>query len=91
MSGESELETVQRRIAYIDHLRGLHRFERIVGLVVILMGVAIIVAESYLRTLPHILLIGAWAMLAAGWIIFIYVIFKRTAWRKANPFETWRP
>jgi hypothetical protein len=33
----------------------------------------------------------AYAMLAAGWVVFFYVILKRTAWRKANPFETWNP
>ena len=80
----------ERIIAYIDHLRGLHRFERLVGLIIILIGVAIVVTSTY-TPLPKMAVLLAYAMLAAGWVVFFYVILKRTAWRKANPFETWSP
>ena len=86
-----EAEVLKRRIAYIDALRGLYRFERLVGLAVILVGVGIVVASTYIRTMPHILILFGYALLAAGWVVFFYVIWKRTAWRKANPFETWNP
>jgi len=85
-----DLDETNRRIAYIDHLRGLHRFERLVGLGVILVGVALVVASIYI-SVPHILVLTGYALLAAGWVAFIYVVWKRTAWRKANPFETWKP
>lgn len=85
-----EAEILKRRIAYIDTLRGLHRFERLVGLGVILIGVAIVVASTYVA-LPKLVVLGGYALLAAGWVVFFYVIWKRTAWRKANPFETWNP
>ncbi len=85
-----EAEVLKRRIAYIDHLRGLHRFERLVGLIIILIGVAIVVTSTY-TPLPKMAVLLAYAMLAAGWVVFFYVILKRTAWRKANPFETWNP
>jgi hypothetical protein len=91
MSDDAELEMIQKRIAYIDHLRGLHRFERLVGLGVILAGVALTIAGVYIKGFPHILVLASWALMAAGWVVFIYVIWKRTAWRRANPIETWRP
>ena len=85
-----EAEVLKRRIAYIDTLRGLHRFERLVGLVVILVGVGIVVASTYIA-LPKLAVLFGYALLAAGWVVFFYVIWKRTAWRRANPFETWNP
>ena len=85
-----EAEVLKRRIAYIDHLRGLHRFERLVGLLIILAGVGIVVLSTY-TPLPKLVILGAYAMLATGWVVFFYVIWKRTAWRRANPFETWKP
>lgn len=85
-----EAEVLKRRIAYIDTLRALYRFERLVGLLVILLGVGIVVASTYVA-LPKLAILAGYALLAAGWVVFFYVIWKRTAWRKANPFETWTP
>jgi uncharacterized membrane protein HdeD (DUF308 family) len=85
-----EAEVLKRRIAYIDTLRALHRFERLVGLIIILFGVGIVVASTYMP-LPKLVVLFGYALLAAGWVVFFYVIWKRTAWRKANPFETWKP
>lgn len=84
-----EAEVLKRRIAYIDTLRALHRFERLVGLMVILLGVGIVVLSTY-TPLPKLIVLGGYALLAAGWVVFFYVIWKRTAWRRANPFETWK-
>ncbi|MDB5471567.1 MAG: hypothetical protein JWR84_3127 [Caulobacter sp.] len=83
-------EELKRRIAYIDTLRALHRFERLIGLMVIMLGVGIVVLSTY-TPLPKLVILGGYSLLAAGWVVFIYVIWKRTAWRKANPFETWKP
>ncbi len=85
-----EAEVLKRRIAYIDSLRALHRFERLVGLVIILFGVGIVVVSTY-TPLPKLVILGGYSLLAAGWVVFIYVMWKRTAWRRANPFETWKP
>jgi hypothetical protein len=28
-----------------------------------------------------------YAVIALGWMLFIYVIFRRAQWRRANPFN----
>jgi hypothetical protein len=85
-----EAEVLKRRIAYIDHLRSLHRFERNLGLGVILLSAAIVMTAQFMP-LPKLLVLTGFSLLAAGWVISIYVIWKRTVWRRANPFETWKP
>jgi hypothetical protein len=86
-----DLDEINRRIAYIDHLRGLHRFERVVGLVMILASAGILLTSRFVLSLPHILVLAGYAFLAGGWVVWLWVIWQRTAWRRANPFETWRP
>ncbi|MBP7704863.1 MAG: hypothetical protein KA105_06215 [Caulobacter sp.] len=85
MSGEAEL--LAKRAAYIDTLRGLYRKERLVGFLMILAGAAIVVPSRFVTTWPHAVIWTGWALVALGWVVFVYVIFRRTQWRRANPFN----
>lgn len=87
MSDSGEAELIQKRIAYIDTLRGLYRRERLIGFVTILVGAALIVPSRFVLTWPHAAIWAGYALLALGWVLFIYVIWRRTAWRRANPFN----
>lgn len=84
-SGEAELNA--KRIAYIDTLRGLYRRERLAGLVLILVGFALVAPSWWIWNWSHLAIQAGYGLIAAGWVIFIYVIWRRTAWRRANPFD----
>jgi hypothetical protein len=84
---EDEVARNLKRIAYIEALRGLYRRERLFGFCTILAGAALLVASRFVRDFPHALIWGGYGLLAAGWLLFIYVIWRRTAWRRANPFN----
>lgn len=86
-----EQEQLKRRIAYIDALRGLHRLERLIGFLLILLGVGLTLGGGFIRPWPPLLITVGWVLVAIGWVLFVYVIWRRTAWRKANPFESWTP
>ena len=39
------------------------------------------------RLVGFFLILAGYALIAAGWVFFVYVIWRRTAWRRANPFD----
>lgn len=82
----AEAELLKQRSAYIDTLRGLYRRERLVGFLLILAGAASVLASRLAFAWPHEAIWAGYAAIALGWILFIYVIWRRTAWRRANPF-----
>jgi hypothetical protein len=76
-----------KRIAYIDQLRSLYRRERLAGLVLILTGFLLILPSWGVYSWSHTLIFAGYGLIALGWVLFIYVIWRRTAWRRANPFD----
>ena len=82
-----EAELLTKRAAYVDTLRGLYRKERLVGFLMILAGAVIVVPSRFVWSWPHALIWVGWALVALGWVVFVYVIFRRTQWRRANPFN----
>lgn len=81
-------ELLAKRAAYIDTLRGLHRRERLVGFVLILAGFLLVMpAYNEAWIWPHAAILAGYGLIAAGWVAFVYVIWRRTAWRRANPFD----
>jgi hypothetical protein len=86
-----DAEELNRRIAYLDALRGLHRIERLAGFVLILLGVGLTLGGWVYQPWPAAMITVGWVLVAIGWVLFVYVIWRRTAWRRANPFESWRP
>ncbi len=84
-TGEAEL--LAKRAAYIDTLRGLHRRERLVGFFLILAGFGLVAPSWWIWNWSHNAILAGYALIAAGWVFFVYVIWRRTAWRRANPFD----
>ncbi|NBU27377.1 MAG: hypothetical protein EBS42_03925 [Caulobacteraceae bacterium] len=82
-----ELTLNRKRIAYLDRLRALYRRERWIGFGTILAGAALLVISRYVPGFPEGLVWSGYGLLAAGWLLFVYVIWRRTAWRRANPFN----
>ncbi|HRD46240.1 MAG TPA: hypothetical protein PLF78_07145 [Caulobacter sp.] len=83
----AEAELLRKRSAYIDTLRGLYRRERLVGFLLILAGAASVLTSRFVWSWPHEAIWGGYAAIALGWVLFIYVIWRRTQWRRANPFN----
>ena len=82
-----EAELLHKRMAYIDTLRGLHRKERLVGFLMILAGAVMVLPSRWVADWPHGVMWAGYALVALGWVLFIYVIWRRTQWRRANPFN----
>ena len=82
-----EAELIRKKAAYIDTLRGLYRRERLVGFGLILTGFLLILPSWWALTWSQLAINVGYGLIAIGWVIFIYVIWRRTAWRRANPFD----
>jgi hypothetical protein len=87
MTDTGEAELLGKRMAYIDALRGLHRKERLVGFLMILVGAAMVLPSRFVAGWPDQAIWVGYGVIALGWMLFIYVIFRRAQWRRANPFN----
>jgi len=87
MSDNGEAELLAKRAAYIDTLRGLYRRERLVGFCLILGGFALVAPSWWTLNWSHLAIQIGYGVIMLGWVFFIYVIWRRTAWRRANPFD----
>ncbi len=87
MSDSGEAELLARRAAYIDTLRGLHRRERLIGFFLILGGFALVAPSWWAPDWSHSFILAGYGLIAAGWVAYVYVIWRRTAWRRANPID----
>ncbi|WP_426011904.1 hypothetical protein [Caulobacter sp. DWR2-3-1b2] len=78
---------VQKRVAYVKTLRGLYRGERAVGMMASLIGVLLLIWGRQVAGAP------AWAVptglvtIGAAWLLFAYVIYRRTRYVRAHPFD----
>ncbi|ATQ43069.1 hypothetical protein [Caulobacter mirabilis] len=82
-----EAELFKKRVAYIDTLRGLYRRERLIGFLAVLAGAGLIVPSRFVFAWPHWVIWAGYGLIAVGWVLMIYVIWRRTQWRRANPFN----
>ena len=80
-------ETLTRQAAYIDGIRGLYRRERTLGFVACLAGVMILAWSRLRFDAPPWAMWAGLAIIAAGWILFVYVLVRRSAWVRAHPFD----
>lgn len=78
---------IQKRIAYVDHLRNMHKNKRLAGFAGCLVGVLLMVAANYMAGVPHWLRWVGLAVVAPSWLLFIYVMVSRTAYVRAHPFD----
>jgi len=85
MSDDPKL--LAQRVAYVKSIRALHRNERIAGLVGCLVGALLLIWGRQSVGAP------AWAAptglvtIGAGWLLFAYVILRRTRYVRAHPFD----
>ena len=80
-------QLLAKRVAYVKTIRGLYRNERIAGLVGCLIGALLLIWGRQVAGAP------AWAAptglvtIGAGWVLFAYVILRRTRYVRAHPFD----
>lgn len=74
------------RVAWIRHVKRLHRNKRMLGFAGIVLGAAMLVWWKLDPTAPNWAMLASLGVLAASWVVFIYVIVARWQWVKANPY-----
>jgi hypothetical protein len=78
---------LDRQSAYLEQIRGLGRPQRFAGFIACAFGVAMIVLARFkLDNAPWLLWPGV-AVIAFGWILFIYALVRRLTWVRAHPFD----
>ena len=82
-------ETLQRKAAYIDHVRALHKGKRQAGFVGCLLGVLIMAAGRFSAQVPDWTVWLGLAVVAVSWALFAFVIYSRTNWARSHPFDSW--
>ena len=89
MSNDAMIEEaadLQRRIAYFDTVRGMHKNKRTAGIVGCLIGCLVMLwgAEKG----PDVLRYVGLGIVAASWLLFIYVVVTRALYVRKNPMVT---
>jgi hypothetical protein len=80
--------TLDRQAAYLEQVRALGRPQRFAGFVACALGVAMMVLARYrLDGAPWLLWPGV-AVVALGWLLFIYALVRRLSWVRAHPFDS---
>lgn len=77
----------EQRLAWIRKVRSLHRRKRLIGFAGIILGASMMLWWKFTPTAPDWAMWGGVGVLAASWILFIYVIWDRWRWVKNNPYR----
>jgi hypothetical protein len=85
MSDEPEL--LAKRIAYVKSIRGLYQVERVVGLVGCLLGALLLIWGRQAAGAPAWAVSTGLVVIGASWVLFAYVIIRRTRYVRAHPFD----
>jgi hypothetical protein len=80
----SELD---RRVAYVKTIRGLHRTERMAGMAGCLIGALLLIWGRQAAQAPAWAAPVGLATIGAAWALFAYVIYRRTRYVRAHPFD----
>ena len=78
---------IKRRIAYVDTIRTMHKNKRLIGLVGCLIGVLILAWARFRDGAPQWELAAGLVVIGFSWLLFAYVIFARTRYVRAHPFD----
>lgn len=76
-----------RRIEYIDTIRRLHANKRIAGFAACLVGALLLIWGRIRVDAPPFSVPAGLVLIAAGWLLFAYVILARTRYVRTHPFE----
>ncbi|HEY5072966.1 MAG TPA: hypothetical protein VII63_13165 [Caulobacteraceae bacterium] len=82
----TEADVLERKAAYIDVVRALHRRTRNLGFVACLAGVLILVFAKFVAGSPPLLLWAGLGVVLLGWGLFAWSVVQRIAWVRAHPF-----
>ena len=85
MSDDPQL--LARRVAYAQTVRGLYRVERLTGLAACLVGALVLIWGRMASAAPSWAAPVGLVTIAAGWLLFAYVILRRTRYVRAHPFD----
>jgi hypothetical protein len=79
--------TLERQSAYLEQVRSMGRPQRFAGFIACLLGVMMMVLARYkLDSNPWVLWPGV-AIVAVGWMLFIYALARRLTWVRTHPFD----
>lgn len=76
-----------RRAAYFDTVKSLGRRERGLGLLACLAGAMLLIWGRSTPSAPIWAVIAGLITIGAGWLLFAYVIIRRTRYVRAHPFD----
>ncbi|WP_454760128.1 hypothetical protein [Caulobacter segnis] len=85
MIDDSALNT--RKAAYFDTIRALGRRERGMGLVACMLGAILLIWGRTAQDAPFWAVVAGLVTIGAGWLLFAYVIIRRTRYVRAHPFD----
>ena len=85
MSADGTLDA--RRAVYADSVRGLARRERGAGFVACLVGALLLIWGRTVPGAPFWAVVAGLVTIGAGWLLFAYVIIRRTRYVRAHPFD----
>jgi len=82
-----DASALDRRVAYLETVRGLGRPQRNLGYLACLAGVMMVILARFRLGGEPWLLWGGAGVIAVGWGLFVYAVLARLAWVRAHPFD----
>ena len=76
-----------KKAAYADTIRALGRRERSVGFIACLLGALLLIWGRMVSGAPDWAVVAGLVTIATGWLLFAYVILRRTRYVRAHPFD----
>ncbi len=83
-----ETHLLKRKGEYIDRLRRLGRGERVVGFIACLVGVLALILVRRMGWGPPWGIWVALGVIAVGWLLLGWSLWKRLAFLRSHPFES---
>lgn len=85
MTDASQL--LAKRADYVKTIRGLYRSARAVGLIGCLLGALLLIWGRQAAGAPSWAAPAGLVTIGAAWLLFAYVIIRRTRYVRAHPFD----
>lgn len=77
-------EDLQRRQEWIRTIRLMHRNKRLTGYLTCVLGIILVLWGRFGIGAPGWAIPAGIMVIFAGWVLFIYVLWDRWRWAKAN-------
>lgn len=77
----------ERRLAWVNKVRGLHRNKRMIGFAGIVAGAGMLMWWKMTPPAPDWAMWGGVGILGASWLVFIFVIYDRWRYVKKHPYN----